>query len=97
MTETRTTFRYATRTPDGRSCCAGNEPNFPRCERCRSNTVVVHDTAPAQTPYGTPPDGYALAVAAAARRTSTTATTPKPGMPPDGYAMALAAIRQEKE
>lgn len=32
-------FRYATRKPDGALCCAGDEPDFPRCPRCRAQHV----------------------------------------------------------
>ena len=56
-------FRYATTKPDGRTCCAGNEENFTRCQDCKGVTMETESYAP--------PNPWALTTAQERERDST--------------------------
>jgi hypothetical protein len=53
-------YQYEIRNADGTVCCAGNRPDFPRCEKCKGKTA----THTASDDDYSPPDPYERGLAA---------------------------------
>jgi hypothetical protein len=57
------TFTYEIRNAQGHICCAGNDPDFPRCPKCEGKAVTQgRQLRTAVYDRFNPPDGYAIAL-----------------------------------
>lgn len=110
LRHSQTAERWAT-FKDGRVCCSGAKPNYPRCPaNCAAQTpqrVIVNASGSVERPpatrtndgydpYGTPENPYESGTAYIPEPTDDPAYRPF-GTPPDSYALAFASEKLQAE
>jgi hypothetical protein len=96
-------FKYESRNAQGQVCCAGDRPDFPRCDNCRAQEPIDYRFA-AKVPERpvVQPDVEALGVPGLVQRVVYDAVSERDGddvsmlAPPDAYADALAQMKENR-